>query len=207
MAAYALLASVLDYPGPETASQVRDCITELAAKHPEASKLIVDFEAERARMSLGQLQEIYTSTFDMRPDCTPNLGYHLFGNDARRNIFLAQLKERMQAQHIDIGTELPDHLSLVLRLLERQGSGAESHVLIHDCLIPAVSQMVEALDQKSSSNLYSNVLRALLILLRRESGVEAVAAEAVDRHPARVIPAKAGIQLLPDRRGPPLSRG
>jgi nitrate reductase molybdenum cofactor assembly chaperone NarJ/NarW len=179
MAVYGLFADILNYPGPETASQVRSCIDELAAENPEARELITRFEAEQARMNLGQLQEIYTGTFDMRAECTPNLGYHLFGDDTRRNIFMAQLKQRMDAHRVGTGSELPDHLSLVLRLLEEQDATDERLALIEDCLLPAISRMVEALDQRSSPDLYSSVLRALLILLRKQSGVEALPAEAL----------------------------
>ena len=68
--------------------------------------------------SLGQLQEAYTNAFDLRPDCTPNLGYHLFGDDGRRGLFLAELKGRMEARGIPLGFELPDHISLLLRYLD-----------------------------------------------------------------------------------------
>lgn len=177
MAVYALFADILDYPGPGIASQVRDCISELVAEHPEASGLITEFQAEQARMSLGQLQEMYTSTFDMRRDCTPHLGYHLFGDDTRRAVFMARLKERMEAHHVVTGRELPDHLSLVLRLLEKQGAADEGRSLVEDCLIPAVSRMAKVLDQDGGSNPYGRVLRALLVLLQKHVGAGAVPVE------------------------------
>jgi nitrate reductase molybdenum cofactor assembly chaperone NarJ/NarW len=179
MALYAVLAGILDYPEPGISSQVKDGISGLAGEHPEASELIAKFQAEQSRMSLGQLQELYTSTFDMRPDCTPNLGYHLFGDDGRRNVFMAQLKERMEAHHVEMDSELPDHLSLVLRLLEKQKSGDETQVLVEDCLVPAISRMLEALGQVGDSNPYEDVLRALLLLLRKQSGAETAPVEAL----------------------------
>jgi len=198
MTVYALFADILDYPGPAVAAQVRRCLSELAVEDLKASELMARFQTEQARKTLGELQELYTSTFELRPDCTPNLGYHLFGNDARRNMFMAQLKTRMETYHVAMGSELPDHLSLVLRLLERQDSEEERSALLEDCLVPALSRMLEVLNQDGEPNAYGNVLRALLHLLRRRSRVEAIPAEAVENHPTRVIAAKAGIQLLPD---------
>ncbi|MGH9449637.1 MAG: nitrate reductase molybdenum cofactor assembly chaperone, partial [Terriglobia bacterium] len=109
-----MFAKVLDYPTAETSSQVQDLASEIPAECPEAAELIERFCSTCDAMTAGALQELYTSTFDMRPDCTTNLGYHLFGDDVRRNIFMAQLKERMETRRVQLGNELPDHLSLVL---------------------------------------------------------------------------------------------
>ncbi len=119
-------------------------------------------------MTLGELQELYTGTFELQPDCTPNLGYHLFGNDARRNVFMAQLKERMERHHVAIGSELPDHLCLILRLLEKEQSEEERSALMEDCLAPAVARMVDVLRKSRKCNPYESALRALLILLQEE---------------------------------------
>lgn len=179
MSLYALFADILDYPALEIAAQVRMCASELAAKYPEASELITQFQAEQTRMTLGQLQELYTSTFDMRPDCTPNLGHHLFGDDVRRNIFMAQLKERMGSYGVAMGSELPDNLSFVLRLLEKQGPGDDGQALVEDCLIPAILRMVEVLGHDGRANAYGNALRALLTILQKSIGEEAAPLEAL----------------------------
>jgi nitrate reductase molybdenum cofactor assembly chaperone NarJ/NarW len=172
VAIYALFADVLDYPSPALTEQVRHCLSELTALQPEAAEMMRQFQTEQAKMTLGELEELYTSTFELQPDCTPNLGFHLFGNDARRNMFMAQLKQRMEAHHVALGSELPDHLSLILRLLAREGSEEERSVLIEDCLVPAASRMVDGLGQHAQSNAYEYALRALLIILRKESRAE-----------------------------------
>jgi nitrate reductase molybdenum cofactor assembly chaperone NarJ/NarW len=176
---YTLFAEILDYPGPGISLQLKDVFSGLAAEHPEVAELIAKFQAEQARMSLDQLQELYTTTFDMRPDCTPNLGYHLFGDDVRRNVFMAQLKGRMESHHVAMGSELPDHISLILRLLDKEESEDEKQALVEDCLIPAISRILEVLDQSGTPVCYGNALRALLLLLRKQSGVEAGPVEAL----------------------------
>jgi len=168
--AYSLFAGVLDYPGAEVSAQVQELIAQVAVFNSEAVEPLRKFESELKGMSLGELQELYTSTFDMRPDRTTNLGCHIFGEDVRRNIFMAQLKERMEARQIPTGTELPDHLSLVLQLLAAQDSTDETQTLVADCLAPGVTRMCASFNQNESSNPYAHALQALLTVLREEMG-------------------------------------
>lgn len=165
---YSLFARVLDYPGAEVSAQVQELIAQVAASNSEAIEPLRKFESGLKSMNLGELQELYTSTFDMRPDRTTNLGCHIFGEDVRRNIFMAQLKDRMEARRIRTGTELPDHLSLVLQLLAAQDSTGDAQTLIEDCLIPGVTRMLASFDQNGNSNPYADALQALLTELREE---------------------------------------
>lgn len=126
-----------------------------------------EFQSRVAGMSLGEIQELYTATFDMRPDSTTALGYHLFGDDVRRSFFMAKLKERLENRGIPAGAELPDHLPLVLRLAGCEGPGEERQTLINDCLIPGLSRMIQALGQGEAGNPYRHAIDALLVYLRR----------------------------------------
>ena len=164
MAIYSLFAGILDYPAQPIERVVNDCSTELAQDCPEVHQHLTAFLDGIAGKNLGQLQEIYTNAFDLRPDCTPNLGYHLFGDDGRRGLFLAELKGRMESSGIDPGCELPDHISLLLLYMEQNEQ--EHCVVIEDCMLPAVSRMADVLG--SSENPYKHVLRALLSLLQHQ---------------------------------------
>ncbi|MGH9431191.1 MAG: nitrate reductase molybdenum cofactor assembly chaperone [Terriglobia bacterium] len=183
MRVYQLFAKVLDYPTSETSSQVQALVSEIPAECPEAAELLARFYSACGGMTAGELQELYTSTFDMRPDCTTNLGHHLFGDDVRRNLFMAQLKERMEARRITIGIELPDHLSLVLRLLAAQDSADERQTLIADCLVPCITRMLQTFDPSGSDNPYAQALRALLLLLKKDAEDE-IAAVGAAQHSA-----------------------
>lgn len=175
MRVYHLFAKVLDYPTAETFSQMRALISEISARRSEAADLLWKFHSTCDGMTAGELQELYTSTFDMRPDCTTNLGHHLFGDDVRRNLFMAQLKERMEARRITIGAELPDHLSLVLELVAAQDSTDETQTLIADCLVPCITRMLQTFDPSGSDNPYAQALRALLLLLKKDAEDEIAA--------------------------------
>lgn len=162
---YSLLAEVLDYPGPKFSAQVQDLISQLPVSNSETAQFVREFQSELRDTSLGELQELYTTTFDMRPDRTTNLGCHLFGEDVRRNLFMAHLKERMEAHEIPMGCELPDHMSLILRLLASEESEEEAQTLIADCLMPAVTRILSTFEENAGPNLYVNALRALLAVL------------------------------------------
>ena len=174
MKVYHRFAKVLDYPTVETFSEMRTLVSEISAQCSEAADLLQKFYSACDGMTVGDLQELYTSTFDLRPDCTTNLGHHLFGDDVRRNIFMAQLKERMEAHRIEIGTELPDHLSLVLELLAAQDSADEVQTLITDCLAPSITRMLSTFDPSGGDNPYANALQALLLLLKKDAEEERV---------------------------------
>jgi len=163
---YALFASVLDYPAAGVFSEARELSRQIAANDSEAADLAREFETALSGMRLEQLQEVYTSSFDMHPDCVPNLGCHIFGEDVRRNIFMAQLKERMDRAQVPKGVELPDHLSLVLRLLDLLENKDEASALIEDCLIPGVAHILSALRQINGSSPYVSALQALLATLK-----------------------------------------
>lgn len=164
IAIYSRLAKIFDYPVYPIAQEIEDCAAVLALEAPEANIYLLQFQNALMDKTLGEIQEIYTTAFDLRPDCTPNLSYHLFGDDGRRGLFLAELKGRMEAAGIGLGSELPDHLSLVLLYMESAESDCPT--LIEDCMIPALSRMVETL--APTGNPYQHGLRALLVLFQHQ---------------------------------------
>lgn len=173
---YPLFADILDYPARPVAGQIAACAAGLADCCPEARGEMEQLQSEAGALSLRELQECYINAFDLRPDCTPNLGYHLFGDDGRRGLFLAALKERMEQSGIVLGSELPDHVSFILRYMDRVE--AERETLIGECLLPAVSRMADVLD--STGNLYKHALRALLGLLRSQHQAAEARTETVE---------------------------
>ncbi|HWB83243.1 MAG TPA: molecular chaperone TorD family protein [Bryobacteraceae bacterium] len=169
MAIYFSFAELLDYPS----HGLEDCANQIARECAEARSSIEAFQSATRGKSLGELQEIYINAFDFRPDCTPNLGYHLFGDDGRRGLFLAELKGRMEACGIVLGSELPDYLSIILRYIDRVEE--ERIPLIEDCIQPGLARMTEILD--ATENPYRHAIHALLSFLEHEAksreGVEA----------------------------------
>lgn len=170
---YHLFARVLDYPGTELSAQVQQLIQGISGVDSTAAELLSVFAVELEKRTLGETQELYTSTFDMRPDRTMNLGCHLFGEDIRRNLFMTELKKRMEAREVQMGSELPDHLSLVLELLGREDSEDESRTLIVDCLKPALTRIMSTFNGGGPKDPYAQVMQALLALIERDSALRA----------------------------------
>ncbi len=140
---YGLFGELLSYPHPELANTARACEAELAEEYPEAAAQLSEFRQFVASVPPGQIEEVYTGTFDLDAALHPYLGYHLFGESYKRSVFLLELKERYQALGFNTGSELPDHLALVLRFL----SGLEDEVQVEEMLregvLPVLQRMLE----------------------------------------------------------------
>jgi nitrate reductase delta subunit len=164
MNAYELFAEILDYPGPHFAACIQDCAALIELESPETAGMLRSFQTYQTAVSLGELQEAYTSIFDMQPECTLNLGYQLLGDDWRRSILLFKLKEIYEANNFDSGCELPDHLCVLLRFLAILKDSSEAAELVDDCLLPTLSRMAASIQLGESP--YRWALQALLSWLR-----------------------------------------
>lgn len=175
MSLYRSFASVLDYPDSELAERAEECAANTVRELPPAAELVGKFVSAHRELGTSRLQEIYASAFDMQPECTLNLSYHLFGEDQRRGLFLAKLKELYEQADVDSGNELPDHLCLMLRYLATDAGMAAKEDLIADCMVPALSKIRPVVDD--SANPYRYLLDALLLWLKKEGGSNIVANE------------------------------
>lgn len=156
-----LLAGLLEYPGADF-----DNARESLRADPETSTLAGAFDPH----DRAALEEAYTRTFDLNGDTSLYVGHHLFGEDWRRGLFLAGLKRSYTESGFPSGSELPDHLPLLLRFISRRERGGEPDDevddLIRDCLIPAVSRLVTTLRDDGSP------YRAALEMILRSLGCD-----------------------------------
>lgn len=157
-----MFADLLDYPTPAVSVLARQCTEMMNSENPNAAEQLKNFEQAITGMSLTRLQEVYAKYFDLNPDCTLNTSYHLFGDDWRRSMFLAELKGIYDANAFPTGNELPDHLCLILRFIALNRRIAETDELVHECVIPALRHIVSV---TADDNPYRNALDALLIWL------------------------------------------
>lgn len=175
---YEQLADLLEYPDANWSAKVDVCKHNLKVVHSEIAALLRDFFAQIDGLSLAQLQECYTQTFDLNPVCTLEVGYHLFGEDYKRGIFLANLRVTESPFELGQENQLPDYLPVLLRLLGKLRDEELRGDLISECLIPSLALMLAAL--KKAENHYSNLIAAISVALKqaapqREVDVEAVA--------------------------------
>ncbi len=166
---YETFADLLEYPDDRWAARV-----ESARAISGDCAAFGDFIADVAPLSLSDLQELYTRTFDLNPVCALEIGYHLFGENYKRGEFLANLRETEAL--FDLGQEhqLPDYLPVLLRLLTKLEDEELCGSLITECLIPAIDKMLASL--KDTENPYRFLLEAVHTTLKSEASVISIEA-------------------------------
>lgn len=154
---YELYAELLDYPQPDLAAAAeRAGVPELAAW--------------AAGVSYREVEELYTRTFDLQPPCCLEVGWHLFGESYKRGSFLVKMTVAAREHGVEPGVEMPDHLSVVLRLLPRLGPDEDARGLVEEAVLPAMEKMLEGFGDRQG-NPYRALLVAVAERLRRDYDV------------------------------------
>lgn len=162
-----LFAALLEYPASEMDEQAAQLFDQLTPLFPESAEALEKFVRMPDQLSLEQMRELYTVTFDMQPVCYPYVGYHLFGESYKRGAFMAQLNEAYRNLGYSAGGELPDHLSVILRFLAFDADtyrGEFCQTLIHSGVMPALEKMLKVFDAESE-NPYFGILSSLHLFL------------------------------------------
>jgi nitrate reductase delta subunit len=162
-ALYSPLARLFEYPDADYAVRARECLGAMRGQHREAAALCERFHAGICGLNTGELQELYTQTFDLNPTCALEVGWHLYGEDYHRGAFLVKMRQQMRDHGVSESSELPDHLSNALRLLERLEPD-EGAAFASEYLLPALDRMRAACPQVQS-NAFAALLEAAFLLL------------------------------------------
>ncbi len=157
----ALFAKILDYPQPALAELTRECEKRVPASAGDGLR---EFRRFVTAIPREKLEEVYTKTFDLGVERCPYVGYHLFGDGYNRSRFLQELTARYRARGFEPGSELPDHLSVMLRFLATCAEGAEREEILREAIEPALEKMTAA--NGGSTSEYDPVLRSLAAALR-----------------------------------------
>jgi len=114
-----LLSICIDYPDQTTFEALRDIEREAAGlADSRMQENLFSFTAFLKSQTLLKLQEHYTALFDLNPDTSLNLTYHLMGDREDRGRALAGLVEiYQQAGFEPDADDLPDYLPLMLEFL------------------------------------------------------------------------------------------
>lgn len=158
------VADLLEYPTLSWFDSYELCKDLILTSDDSAADHFSNFCLEIRPLSLLELQELYTRTFDLSPVCALEIGYHLFGEDYKRGEFLARLREDQNEYQLGQERQLPDFLPVLLRLLRQFEDSEERAALIGYCLIPGLSRMIDAFDKKE--NPYGNLIRFLSDFLK-----------------------------------------
>ncbi len=138
-----LFADLLEYPQSDLTESVRECEALVSPGNPEAAALLDPLRSFVADAPLGDIQELYTRTFDLDATYHPYVGHHLFGESYKRSAFMVGLKERYKAYDFVVEGELPDHLAVMLRYLSLCEDDDQVAEIVRDAMVPALEKMIK----------------------------------------------------------------
>ncbi|MFQ5511935.1 MAG: nitrate reductase molybdenum cofactor assembly chaperone [Candidatus Krumholzibacteriia bacterium] len=191
---YAALAGLFGYPDHEFAGRVREIQGLLEKTCAAAAAELREFTEFVARASIVELEELYTRSFDVQAVTTLDLGYVLFGDDYKRGEVLVNLSAEHREAGVDCGSELPDHLPNVLRLLDAMQNRELREELVQKIVAPALRRIIgefepDRLQRKSAvyekhhktlierseryGIIYQRTLCALYAVLKQEFALDA----------------------------------
>ena len=94
---------------------------------------------------------------------TPGELQHLFGETPKRSVFMAKLQEAYQSHQLSSGTELPDHLCLLMKFLSVARDQETVIPLLEEGILPVLEKMERAFHKDKNS--YVLVVRSLRLFL------------------------------------------
>ncbi len=114
------LACLLTYPGEEHSTGRYPAAVEVVTRAcPETREALEGFSGGIAELDGGELEELYTRTFDNVAERSLEVGWQLFGENYARGVLMVRFRELLRRYEVPERTELPDHLTHVLALLGR----------------------------------------------------------------------------------------
>ncbi len=150
LAHYERFAALFDYPQSDYPSVVRVLCDLLETRYPAAANELEAFAralpgdgGALLEEQLDEVQEIFTRSFDVQSITTLGVGYVMFGDDYKRGEVLVNLNREHREVGVDCGTELPDHLPNVLRLVARWQDPEIRAEFVEEILHPALRMMIE----------------------------------------------------------------
>jgi len=146
---YNLLASLVDFPDERFVETVRECQLYLDGKYPELGETMEPFTDFVSEVSVDELQELHTRTFDVQAITTLDLGYLLFGDDYKRAELLVNLNREHTEASNPCGHELADHLPNVIRLVAKMQDEEIRNELAVKLICPGLTKMISEFDPYS----------------------------------------------------------
>jgi nitrate reductase delta subunit len=133
------------YPGEDYTEHARQLEGLLCSRKSRAGG-IEGFVRYVESQPLYDLEEAYTRAFDLNPTCTLEVGWHLFGEEYVRGLFMVRMRNEMRSHGLEETGELPDHVVHVLAVLGAMEPDA-ARELARACVCPAVGKMLASFDK------------------------------------------------------------
>jgi len=158
---------LFDYPTngfPDKVNEVQDFLTK---NKPEATPLLKPFIDFLNSVSIEEVQELFTRSFEVQAVTTLDLGYLLFGDDYKRAELLVNLSKEHKKAGNNCGIELADHLPNLLRLLSKMDDLTLRDELVVKLLGPALKKMLadfEPTNLESKNKVYKKHHKTIIDL-------------------------------------------
>ncbi len=183
MISFKALSILLTYPGDDLQAAIPEVRQALLADRllgPTQLAALEPLLRDLAERDIYDLQETYVLLFDRSRSLSLNLFEHLHGESRDRGGAMVSLLETYRAGGFDLtGSELPDHLPVLLEFLSAQPI-AEAQAILSDAG-PILVALADRLARRESP--YAAVVQALVALAEAPANsTEALIllAEAVD---------------------------
>lgn len=164
---YEILAGLFDYPDENFRTRLQEILNAVQADFQQYSYLVQQYASATENLSLHELEEYYLNTFLLNAVSSLDIGFVLFGEDYKRNIFLSQMQLEQNKAGNDCGVELADHLPNVLRLLPKLEKDFREE-FSWCLLLPAVSEI--CLKFSTTDNFYYELFYLLENILKDDFG-------------------------------------
>ena len=163
---HADVAALLEYPAVTGAEGLAARALHVAAALPEAAAELSAFAQAAQALGTDGLEELHTRTFDHAPARALELGWHAFGETYTRGAFLVRMRELLRGHGVAEGSELPDHATLVLRLLPLLPP-ATAQALVRDALGEAGDTLLAGFTGSGAeANPYLGPVHAAVLLIQ-----------------------------------------
>lgn len=155
---YDSLGALLDYPRADFHKQLNMCLQRLTVAGSQAAPHAKHFADGVIDLSVRDLEELYTRTFDINPVCALEVGWQLYQENYERGMFIVRMRRLMKQFELPESKELPDHLSHVMQAAGRLNDD-ELAGFASDYALPAVEKMLKGFGE--ANNPYKHALRAI----------------------------------------------
>ncbi|MDP6610485.1 MAG: nitrate reductase molybdenum cofactor assembly chaperone [Vicinamibacterales bacterium] len=143
------LAVLLAYPRADFRVRLESCLARAERDHSDTAGHLFRFAKAVDGLSIEQLQEQYTATFDVNPPASLEVGWHLYGENYDRGAFMVRMREALAAAGVEESSELPDHLTHLISLVGRLDVKAATTLTV-ESIRPALDKMVAGLEPSKS---------------------------------------------------------
>jgi nitrate reductase molybdenum cofactor assembly chaperone len=184
-------ARLLSYPDEHTTQSVELLYVVLQSELPDAALSASQFGAFCERHERWEIEEAFTRTFDVNPACALEVGWHLFGEEYARGMFLVRMRQELRKYGLSESSELPDHIAHVLAIVAAMPE-AEATRFVRACVQPAIETMNRALTDQDTP--YRHVVASLAAVIEQRwgpcavEGPDVLASRANGLDPLRAFP-------------------